>query len=199
MNKKIILIILIISILLFGIWYLFFNKTTNFLSNPIPKSQKTVQPSETLTDYIDESGFSFSYPDNLSISKNEVDDAAYADLALSSKEVNGSLSLRITDSKFKALDEWVKLNQKAAVGEPKIVKLGNLNGMEIKTADRLLFGALDQGIFFSIEIPLVEQDFWMKVYSKLLADFSFVSPASVEAQTGSSSNDVFFEGEEVIQ
>lgn len=162
-----------------------------------PPPKKAV-PSETMIDYTDPAGFILSYPDNLSIVKNDItDEATYTDIQLSSKEVSGSLNLKISDSKYTSLDDWIKLSKAAATEPPKDIKLGSLQGKEIKTADRLLLGALDHGIFFSIEMPLLETDFWMKVYNKVLSGFSFVSPQAATADT--SGSDVSFEGEEVVQ
>lgn len=155
---------------------------------------KETKPSETLKEYTDPSGFTLSYPDNLSLVKNEVADTnTYTDIQLTSKEVSGSLNLKISDSKFSTLDDWLKLSK----GTSKEVKLGSLKGMEVVTNDRLLLGALDQGIFFSIEMPLVEKDFWMKVYNKVLTSFSFAPPEAASS-TGASASDITFEGEEVV-
>ena len=129
----------------------------------------------------------------MSLTKNEeVDESTYADIQLSSKQVSGSLNLKITDSKFTEVAEWVKLNK----GTQKEVELGNLKGVEVKTADRLLLGALDQGVLFTVEMPRVEEEFWMKVYEKILSNFSFapLSPEIID-----SSSEVSFEGEEVVE
>ena len=203
MGRKIIPLVIIIILLILGAWYLFFRPSSNLASSTSQslstfQTQKKAQPSETLIDYEDPSGFSFSYPDNLSISKADLDDNTYADLELSSKEVSGSLSLKITDSKFKTLDEWVKLNREASKEEPREVKLGTLKAIQITTADRIMLGSLDQGIFFSIEMPKIEEGFWNEVYNKLTSNFSFVSPSTASSQ-GTSSDDVSFEGEEVVQ
>lgn len=165
------------------------------------KEPQKIKPSETDIEYVDPAGFSFSYPDNLSISKAEINDpSTYADLLVSSKEISGSLNLKITDSKFKSLDDWLKINQISASNTPKETKLGTFKAQEVKTADRLLLGALDQGVLFTIEMPLVEQDFWMKVYNKILADFTFVSPETkTSSQISNSSSDVIFEGEELVE
>lgn len=156
------------------------------------QTAKKTLPSETFLEYKDPSGFSFNYPDNLSIASNEATSNEYADLQLSSKDISGSLILRIADSKFPSLDQWQKLNN----GTTKEVKLGNLKALEIQTNDRLLLGALDQGILFTIEMPLIEQEFWTKVYNKILTDFAFVAPASGE---NTSADNVTFEGEEVVE
>lgn len=176
------------------------NQQKNSLFSPRANQQeatKQILPSETSIEYTDPAGFTFSYPDNLSITKNEVDDNTYADIQLSSNQVNGSLNLKISDTKLTSIDEWVKMNQNAAQEAPKEVKLGNLKALEVKLKDRLLMGALDQGVLFTIEIPAVEEDFWMTVYNKILAEFNFVSPS--QENTTPSSDEVIFEGEEAIE
>lgn len=193
MNKKTILLILVAALIFIGIWQIFFNKKQN-LPSPQLIQTKEIKPSETLTQYSDPSGFIFQYPDNLSIKNSEEDDTnTYADLQLSSSGVSGSLLLRVTDSKFNTLDEWAALNKKAAK-DTKEVSLGKLKGLEITTADRIYLGALDQGILFTIEMPLVEKEFWKTVYNKVTESFSFAAPAQAD-----SAADVSFEGEEVIE
>lgn len=176
------------------------------LKNPTSKDMAEapkVVPSETYIDYSDPSGFSFSYPDNLSLTKNdEVDNNTYADIQLYAKGVNGSLSLNISDTKLKTLEEWLKQNQISSKVTPKEVKLGSLKALEVKTTDRLMLGAIDQGILFTVEMPLIEEDFWMKVYGKVVSDFAFNSPASQNISGGgeaSSSDGISFEGEEVVE
>lgn len=201
MGKKTILSGLVAGFLIVVGAVIYFNQQKSPLTTPqgnLLQVQKQVSPSETSIEYSDPSGFSFNYPDNLSIQNNEIEDeSTYSDLQLFSKDVSGNLSLRITDSKNKSLDEWLSLNQAAAKDPPKEVNLGNLKAMEVKLNDRLLLGALDQGILFTIEIPRIEEEFWMKVYDKILANFSFVS--TTQGNVNAASDDVSFEGEEVVE
>lgn len=192
MNKKVLVLSLFIGLIIVGVLVLLLNRPKSQLSNPLSTSQQ-VLPSETFIEYAGPSGFTFSYPNNLSLTNNEVDDNTYADILLSAKGVNGSLNLKITDSKFASINDWLKLNQ----GITKEVKLGNLKALELKTTDRLLLGALDQGVLFTIEMPLVEEDFWMEVYNKILSGFTFASPSP--DSIGPSSDEVIFEGEEVVE
>lgn len=193
-KKKLLLISIILGLIAAIIWVLIFNQRKSSLSNPLANQQaaKQILPSETFIEYTDPAGFTLSYPDNLSLEKNEVDINTYADLQLSAKGVNGSLALKISDSKFASIDDWVRINQNASKEPPKEVKLGELRALEVRLNDRLLLGALDQGVLFTIEMPLVEEDFWMKVYNKILAEFTFVPPSHF------SSDGVIFEGEEVL-
>lgn len=195
-KKSILIIVLVTGLAITGIILLNPTKQKNPVQSPANQQEaaKPAQPSETSIDYSDPSGFSLSYPDNLSLTKNDItDNNTYADIQLTSKDVSGSLNLKITDSKFTTIDDWLKLSK----GASKEVQLGSLKATEVTTADRLLLGALDKAIFFSIEMPLVEKDFWMKVYNKVLASFSFSAPQA--ATTDTSGSDVSFEGEEVVQ
>lgn len=202
MPKKLALILGLIGLVVAGLFVLNPTKKGSLTTPFAPQLiNKKAQPSETLTSYEDPSGFTISYPDNLSITKQDIadDPSTYADIQLSSKDVNGSLTLKIADSKFKTINEWVKTNNTAS-DSAKEAKLGDLAATEIKTKDRLFLGALDKGILFTIEIPLMEEDFWMKVYNKVLTGFSFVTPETVtQTNSDTSSGDVSFEGEEVVE
>ncbi len=199
MSKKKVLVLGVIVIMIIG--FLVFRPGGQKIASTSPiEPAKKAEPSLTFLPYTDPSGFSFNYPDNLSIAKNDTDDKTYADITLSSKDVNGSLNLKITDSKYTGLNDWLKVSSSSAKEAPTEKKLGSLKAMEIKTEDRLILGAIDQGIFFTIEMPRIEEAFWMKVYAKVLADFSFVSPTSTTSQdSGNSSSGVTFEGEDVVE
>lgn len=203
-KKNLLLIALVAGLIVLGI--LIYSQQKKLLSggpqlNP-PAVVKEIQPSNTFIDYTDPVGFSFSYPDNLSISKAETENPdTYADLQLFSKDKSGSLTIKITDSKITSLDDWLKANKIPSVNTPIEKKLGNLKALEVKTTDRLLLGALDQGVLFTIELPLIEQNFWIKVYNRLLSDFAFASPVANNSQgiSNSSSEDITFEAEEVVE
>lgn len=152
-------------------------------------------PSETYKTYTDPSGFSFSYPDNLSLTPNELTDATYVEMQLFAKGVGGNLILKITDSKFTSADEWVK-SVKDTQSTPKEAKLGSLKALEVKTASGLKLASVDQGVLFMIDLS-IQNDFWTKVYNKVLADFSFAPPSLDTVSDGSA--DVSFEGEEVVE
>lgn len=200
MNKTLLFIIgfiLLIGTISLTIWIFVFNKPSVTMQDPSAIAQtknEPVTPSQTMKEYADESGFKFNYPDNLSLEKNDTDTSAYADIKLSAKGVNGSLSLKIIDSKFKTLDEWQK---NFAKGEVKETTLGNLKAREVKLSDRQILAAIDQSILFTIEIPLVQEDFWDKVSQVVRKDFVFISSAS--PTSSDSGSDVSFEGEENVE
>lgn len=200
-KKTAILLSLTIVVILSVVGVLKFALQKDSLSSPASQSTADVQtkPSEALKVYTDPSGFTLSYPDNLSLVNNEIKDTTtYADIQLSAKGMDGLLALKISDSKFKSIDEWIKSNKNMTSDAPKEMKLGNLKAQEIKVTDKLILGALDQGVLFTIEIPLGEKkDFWLKVYDKILAEFTFAQPS--QEQANFSSETVTFEGEEPVE
>lgn len=199
MNKKIVLVLTGIGLLILIIFILNPLKQKNLLSPANTSQQPTSEiiPSKTLKTYTDPSGFSFNYPDNLSLLNNGLkDEGSYAELQLSANGVAGSLFLKIADSKLATLDEWVKMKNSGAE-PPKEMTLGNLKALQIKSNDKLMLGALDQGILFTIEIP--QENFWVEVLNIVTADFSFAPPPADETSQDSSSSDVTYDGEEVVE
>ncbi len=202
MNKKLVITAFLLALLVIISGWVIFNRRNYSLSSPQTDGQLQLQGiapvpvSKTVKDYEDPSGFNFSYPDNLSLVKNEAKtDRVYADIKLSLKDIDGSINIYISDSNFKTLDDWVKAN-KTASQTTKETKLGSLEAVELAGDNKVLLAALDQGVLFTIEQNL-KNDFWMEIYSKILETFNFTSPA-VNASESASSDEVVFEGEEVV-
>ena len=211
MNTKTLSLVVVVVVLVAGAGLYIFTQPKNLkpLSDASLETPKEVVPSKTFIDYSDPAGFSFSYPDNVSISNrasevDTVDDPdAYAGLQLFSKDKSGSLNLRIADSKFKNIQEWIKDQGLPEGTVPVEKKLGELKAFEVRTTDRLMLGALDQGILFTVEMPLIEEMFWMEVYQKVTGEFAFATPENTTTQTAAggatSGEEVIFEGEEVVE
>lgn len=213
MPRKTLVTLILLGIVIIGIWYVFFGQKKVSLSSPLSvnleqensPSLSSLKPSKTLKDYADPSGFSFSYPDNLSLVSNEPKTTrVYSDLDLSAKGFTKGLKIEISDSSFKSLNDWVKANE-TEQSTKKDVKLGTLKAIEITASNRILLGALDQGVLFTIDASLSEnKDFWMEVYNQVVKDFTFVAAGKDTAKApttqsvGESSSDVTFEGEEVV-
>lgn len=145
-------------------------------------------PSETTKDYRDPSGFTFNYPDDLTLEKRETNDSAsYASLILENKEIKGDISIDVVDTKLKTIQEWLTKNNYAsgsAIVTPK--QLGTLSAIEVKTKDKIILAAIDNGVLFMISVLFDgEEDFWKEAYRVVAADFSFVQ-SQTETSGGSS-------------
>ena len=202
-DKKTIILLLIAAGLVIGIVkFVRFSPPKISLCNPSTNQQvevKEVVPSETTKTYSDPNGFSFNYPDNLSLNNNETtDNSTYADIQLLAKGVGGSLNIKIVDSKYSTLNAYFKENN--ITDTPKEIKLGSLKAQEVKASDKLLLVSIDQGILFTVEVSQgVKSEFWNKVYNKVISDFSFAPSAQAGNPSAGESTGVSFEGEEVVE
>src|SRR3989344_7986739 len=123
MNKKIVLVAFFSTVFVIGIIVLFSIRESeerknsasevNFQNSRISDMEK--MPSNTMKKYSDQSGFTFNSPDNIKIEKKE-NDSLYADLILSSSEVNGSIAFTVSDSKYDSLEDWKDNNLENLTG-----------------------------------------------------------------------------------
>lgn len=177
--------------------------------SPLPEKQETETkklPSTSLKEYADPSGFTLSYPDDLSVLANEAEDnTVYADVDFTSKDAKGVVNIHITDSKLKSLADWLAAEDFEEKASIKDVSLGEMKAKEVREQDSITLAALDQGVLFTINASFQnEKDFWQSAYDKIVSSFSFAQPESGSASSGSSgssgsSSDVIFEGEEVVE
>lgn len=206
-----------IVIIILGVLIIFFlgfttiqllNKSSKEKSLSQNKNLNTTKPfqntpSQTLKDYLDSSGFSFSYPDDVSLEKKlNVDKSIYAELMMTSKTAKGKISITISDTVLNSVSSWMN-EQKDPLylhsGIPS--KFANLDAIEFRTASKIATVAIDKGILFLIEADSPNDIFyWESVYKKVLSSFTFVAPTSVPvASEGNDSSSVVFEGEEVVE
>lgn len=173
------------------------------------RTEQTVDaalPSTTLAEFTDSSGISFRYPDDLSVSASKnLDDATYAQIQITSIDYPGSIIVRAADETASSFDIWIKGNAKlASAKSSQDAKLADLIAKKFVTTDSTLTAVLDQGVLFTVEVfPQKNQAYWNSAYDTLISSFTIVVPQA--APTTSSTNDtastddVVFEGEEVIE
>lgn len=204
--KKMSIIILIVLVLggITGGAVIFLQKQTAV--SPLPTSEESetkLLPSKTLKEYADPSGFTLSYPDDLSIKNNVADDdMVYTDIQLTTTEANGNLRVRIVDTKVKSIKEWLdQIPAGINIDLYKDATLGVLAAKEYKDDNGIELLVLDQGVLFTISASFQEEkDFWRSAYDTLVSTFSFVQSESQQTTTSTgSSSDIIFEGEEVIE
>lgn len=198
-----------VIVLVVGSYYVFSRQQD--ISSPLPveewkrQDQEEKIPSLTLKDYSDDSGFAFRYPDDLTVSRKDVtDNTLYAYIQITSEGHPGSILVRVYDDKNPSLDSWIASNKKLAdyVASVKDITLADIAARQIKTNDSVVTAALDQGVLFAIEVfPQNEKAYWLAAYNSIVETFAFASAQSSSGsnQGGPTSDDVIFEGEEVVE
>lgn len=211
MNPKIIkivaVVILGIIVIIAGIYFIQSKKTVSPISSKPVQIQKIAvdkEPSKTLKDYLDESGFSFKYPDDIDISKQDSSDTiTYADLILTSKTAIGQIEIKVQDTKANSLKDWIMESKDLSSLESKAIKLGSLDASEIASIDKIVAVAVDQKIVFIIDVSREkDKNYWKSVYDSILSSFAFSNPQSSsvsQTQDAGVSDDVIDEGEEIVE
>lgn len=182
-------------------------KTARF-STPI--SGTTAAPTKVASNalakfkqYKDPSGFTFQYPDNVTVESEETSDQSiYSSLKLTAKKVQGNISIKVTSAQLKNIDEWFAKNKlNLAKDAVKKLKLAELDARQFEKDNKLTTLAIDVGTLFIIQVDQQnDKNFWPGVNKKLISSFAFQPPeASSNASSEFSGDDVVFEGEEVVE
>lgn len=183
--------------------YVLSQKKNTILSPTVQEYKETstmsLSPSENKKNYTDESGFTFSYPEDLTLKKNDSNDVrVYTDIALTSTRLGGGVSVKVSDSPFPSLENWVKA-QKLDAPAQKGAAIGRLEAYEIITPTRRTTAAIDQGILFVIETTFEgKESFWSRVHSDVVSTFTFTATQESGAGATSSEEEVIVE-EELIE
>lgn len=215
MSKKVVigLIIGLIIVVIFAAVTLPKKKKTQESVFPITESGQEVAPTKTLVsfktkEYIDPSGFKFNYPETLTVSpKNINDDITYSDLKITSNKLSGEISIKATASKLQSISDWLKENKFHANNAIiKDIKLADLQAKAVKKDNKIFIVALDQyQTLFIIEVNSKgDEKFWSDANDAIVSTFAFVNPnvnndSSSTSTSDGSSDDIIFEGEEVVE
>jgi hypothetical protein len=162
--------------------------------------------------YENASGFSFEYPETVTISENEKDTTAYGSIVITSDTKPGRMTIRVVDTKATSASQWFKdadITTKNA--DSTSVPFADIEATQTATSGGLLTVSVDynksikQGAAFIISLDWDgEEEFWQKVYDTILETFAFTEPEEQAPQSSGSSSSsddsgIIFEGEEIIE
>lgn len=189
-------IIIVVIIAIAAITFFLFRGIRGKTASPVSSAslettniEDAKEPSTAHKEYISDAGFSFKYPDDVSLEEREVgDDAIYEDLSLTFSQTKGSIVIKIADTKIKSLEELFP-----QISTAKKIKIGTLAGREINDNNKQTAVVLDQGILFTIEVDSQDK-YWLAVYNTILSSFSFVE---AEPSSDAASDDIILEEESV--
>lgn len=160
-----------------------------------------------MKEYIDPSGFKFSYPDNLKLEKKTPSKTqTYSLLEISSSSYSGKITFDVTGSNFQSIDEWFKDKKDIKTSGVKKIKLGDVEARQYELNKNIVTIAFDNGVLFTIVANLQDQRvLWNTVNNQIVSSFAFVAPPADSSATPSSdssssySDDLEYEGEEIIE
>ncbi|OGF99224.1 hypothetical protein A2Y99_04570 [Candidatus Gottesmanbacteria bacterium RBG_13_37_7] len=173
--KKVIIISLIIGILigLSFIWY--FSQSSKI---PPPSAIENITPTsveEELSNWIDQSEFSFQYPKSLSLNPHDEDQDNYSHVELTSSSHPGYVIVWCKDSLSADIENFVKKNKiEGAIdttlgGKPAKKVISGTNSEILTTY------TIRESYLYQIEGQLIDRNYWNKVYDIVLNSFKFSS------------------------
>lgn len=204
MNRKNIWVGLIIIIVLLLLLFVFLgNKSKRLLRSPISTVLK-ISSTPTLgklAQYTDDSGFKFSYPSELKVSRIDTSDqSVYSSVEAKLASPPGTINIQITSSTFKSFDDWYKSQSiKPKKSEISKLKLADLDAVQLKLSGKLITVALDKDTLITLSETPSSNDKLKQAYQKIISSFAFVPPTSKSDTSSTGGDDVIFEGEEEVQ
>lgn len=141
----------------------------------------------------DPNGFSFQYPDGLTINKHGEDKENYAHIEFTHPDHPGKLIVWGKDLAKGVTDtaSWVK-NEKRFIGASVLdTELGGQKATKIMVEGitrMLVVGTVNDTIIWSVEANLEDAEFWTGVHTTIANSFAFV-PVKSESTTSSSSEE----------
>lgn len=177
MSFKQILVVVILAILVGG-------SATFLIKNQSQISQKTaevtsVSPTPTpviLSTWTDEAGFSFQYPEGITIDKHPDDTVNYANLTLTLSPAN-TINIIMADNTFKDLNAWVGQNSVIDTS------LGGKAAKKVLKDGQTAVACIDSGVL----VTITGQD-----VSTIVDSWTFIYPTptvSKTTQTTTTTND----------
>lgn len=196
MSKKYVVIGTVLLIILLGAagGYFLFNRNnstetdetslTSFGSSLATNDSKFNDP---LTDFEDESGYSFSYPETLKLKDVTPDDENY----YSSLELSKDGQMMKVNITVGNIDPYKTNKSASLVGS---TTLGGISSNQYSLNGRLFTVAIDQGVLYVIDSPK-DNGFWEDAQAKVVSSFKFAGQPA--AGTGAVDTNTEYEEETV--
>ncbi len=203
MNRKIILGLIVISVLVLLLLFFLGNKSKRPPGNPI-STILNISSTPTLgklAQYTDDSGFKFSYPAELKVSRIDTSDqSVYSSVEAKLSSPPGTITIQLTSSTLKSFDDWYKSQSiKPKPSEISKLKIADLDAVQLKLNDKLITVALDKDTLITLSETPSSNDKLSQAYQKIISTFAFVPPTSTSGTSSTGGSDVIFEGEEQVQ
>lgn len=162
-------------------------------------AQTTLTPTPpTLATWDDPAGFTFTYPDGLSVNKHDEDTNNYAHIELTHKDHPGSVIVWAKDTTSADVQAWATTEKQFAGSTMIDTTLGGKAAKKISfSPNKRIVGTIYDDLLFTVDATLDDQAYWEKVVDVIANSFTFkpVGAASGVDTVGGASVDE----EEVVQ
>ena len=173
--------------------------TTNEDITPILETIKISTKEAVL--FEDESGFSFKYYNDLTVTDiTPDDDEHYSLLSVINNDKKELVRIKLADTKYKKLNDWLKSWEKEASVTAKLsgaTALDNIAASNYSTENQLFTAAIDHEVLYLIETMNQEPE-TKKLFELIIQSFKLDLPESRSPESGTIDTTIY-ESEEVIE
>lgn len=191
MKKPIIIGSIVLGLLIIsGVLFIFRSKwmPTKHQSDVLPT---TTEIKKEMVKWEDPAGFSFQYPKEILVNKHDEDVENYAHVEFTSATHPGTIIVWAKDTVYETVASWIKNDKTVASGTFIDTTLGGKEAKKIVltgTTKKLIIGAIDDDILFTIEAEPIDESFWNEVYQGMIQTFTF-SPLEETTTESSAATD----------
>lgn len=206
MSKKwMIVLIVVIVLALTGLGAFFFLSQSGSDTNTSDTDSSFKLPSLPKKevadkDYADPSGYSISYPGDLVVSDSTPESEIYYSVVdLTNPSSKEKLTIAVVDTKYKKVSDWFLAESKTKTDSELTgaTSLAGIAANQYRFGKSLFVVAIDQGILYTLESPNTED--WQGISEKVANSFSFAGKSTTTTQKSTTSDDVIYEAEEVVE
>jgi hypothetical protein len=206
-KKKLLLALILGVILIGGGLFLIFNPLNKNASLLNPLGSQKEEEQVNLKVWEDPAGFSFKYPEQITIDNHPEDEENYAHLELAQNDHQGKILIWMKDKVEDSLDEWVEAQE----GNPQVFD-SELAGQPAKkmaflSPQKMATVAFDQEVVILVEV-FPQDEWWNQTYEQILESFELIplagedkakinAPGAWQGSGGDSG--IIDEGEEIIE
>lgn len=187
--KLIILGLAVTAVLGWAGWQFFKPKTKDSFSQKQISIKPAELPEVTKTTYKDWAGFSFDYPDILTVKEVELDNPqVYSSLELAGSD-GKKLTIRVADTPNANLIDWQKsFNRQYSIRKIDQTTLADLPALKLAygAPEMLLTVAIADGIIYQVESG-ADSGFWDRTHGDLVASWKFINVGGADSAGVSSS------------
>ncbi len=169
---------------------------TRFTKNtPLPQQAPQEASTKTaLLTWHDPAGFTFQYPDGVTIDKHDEDQQNYAHVEITNKDHLGNVIVWAKDTTAADVTAWVRTEKRFKNANILDTTLGEKPAKKIllSSPSAIIVGTIGDAILFTVESELDSDGFWNKVHDTIIKSFAFVpltGEKSNNNSAGGSAND----------
>ena len=176
-------------------------------SKPKPMSQESAVPATApqLLAWRDPNGFTFDYPDGLTVDKHDEDQQNYAHIELTHPDHPGNVIVWGKDTTAADVAAWAKTEKRFKNASLLDTTFANAPAKKILIAEpkQIIVGTIDDEIIWTVEGLLTDSDYWTNVHGTIVDTFKFIPIGSTgkegQAARAPVQEEVFADEEEVLE